>query len=129
MTTEVIDVVSGFRWPKWALILFGILSVIAGVLTLVWPGVTILALIILLGLDILIWGVMLMVNAFDTGQGRVLAVTPGVRALSSRASPVLPPRPNVDPGGGRMGKKVNLGGRPIIYKKTKKFIPGFLVTL
>ena len=82
-------------WPRWALILFGIISIIGGVLALVWPGVTILALIILLGIDILFWGILLVVNAFRTGQGRVLAVIFGVLALIAGTALFLQPMRNL----------------------------------
>jgi uncharacterized membrane protein HdeD (DUF308 family) len=82
-------------WPRWALILFGILSIIAGVLALVWPEVTILALVILLAIDILIWGVLLVANAFQTGQGRVLAVILGVLALIAGTALLLRPLRNI----------------------------------
>jgi uncharacterized membrane protein HdeD (DUF308 family) len=68
-------------WPRWALITFGVISVVLGVLALLWPGLTILALVIVLGIELLIWGVMLMVNAFREGEGRILAVILGVLAL------------------------------------------------
>ncbi len=95
MTTAIVDVASAFGWPKWALILFGILSVLAGVAALVWPGMTILVLIALLGVDLLIWGILLMVNAFQTGQGRVLAVILGVLALLAGTSLFLQPLRNL----------------------------------
>jgi uncharacterized membrane protein HdeD (DUF308 family) len=82
-------------WPRWALVLFGVISVILGVLTLVWPELTILALVILLGIEILIWGVMLMVNAFREGQGRVLAVILGVLALIAGTALFLRPLRNL----------------------------------
>ncbi len=82
-------------WPRWALITFGILSIIAGVLALVWPGVTILALVILLGIQILVWGVLLVVNAFQIGEGRVLAVIFGVLALIAGTSLFLRPVRNL----------------------------------
>jgi uncharacterized membrane protein HdeD (DUF308 family) len=82
-------------WPRWALITFGIISIIAGVMALVWPGVTVLALVIILGIQILIWGVFLVVNAFQTGQGRVLAVIFGVLALIAGTSLFLRPVRNL----------------------------------
>jgi uncharacterized membrane protein HdeD (DUF308 family) len=82
-------------WPRWALILFGIISIVVGVLALVWPEVTILALVILLGIDILIWGVLLVVNAFQTGEGRVLAVILGVLALIAGTALFLRPMRNL----------------------------------
>jgi uncharacterized membrane protein HdeD (DUF308 family) len=95
MTSATVDVVSGFGWPRWALILFGIISVLAGVAALVWPGMTILVLIALLGIDLLIWGILLMVNAFQAGQGRVLAVIFGVLALIAGTSLFLQPLRNL----------------------------------
>jgi uncharacterized membrane protein HdeD (DUF308 family) len=89
------NAVHSLGWPRWALILFGILSIIAGVLALVWPEVTILALVILLGIDILIWGVLLVANAFQTGQGRVLAVILGVLALIAGTALLLRPLRNI----------------------------------
>jgi hypothetical protein len=82
-------------WPRWALVLFGVISVIFGILALVWPELTILALVILLGIEILIWGVMLMVNAFREGQGRVLAVILGVLALIAGTALFLRPLRNL----------------------------------
>jgi uncharacterized membrane protein HdeD (DUF308 family) len=82
-------------WPRWALVLFGVISVILGVLTLVWPELTILGRVILLGIEILIWGVMLMVNAFREGQGRVLAVILGVLALIAGTALFLRPLRNL----------------------------------
>ena len=67
MTTE--SAAYSLGWPRWALILFGIISIMAGVLALVWPEVTILFLVILLGINILIWGILLVVNAFQAGKG------------------------------------------------------------
>jgi uncharacterized membrane protein HdeD (DUF308 family) len=82
-------------WPRWALITFGLISIIAGVMALVWPGVTILALVIFLGIQILVWGVLLVVNAFQAGQGRVLAVIFGVLALIAGTSLFLRPIRNL----------------------------------
>lgn len=93
MTTEAAT--HSLGWPRWALIVFGIISIIAGVFALVWPGVTILALVIILGIELLIWGVLLVVNAFRSGQGRVLAVIFGVLALIAGTSLFLQPMRNL----------------------------------
>jgi uncharacterized membrane protein HdeD (DUF308 family) len=82
-------------WPRWALILFGIVSIMAGVLALIWPEVTILALVIILGINILVWGVMVIVNAFQAGQGRVLAVVFGALALIAGTALFLRPVRNL----------------------------------
>lgn len=81
--------------PRWAMITFGLLSVVAGVLALAWPGLTILALIVLLGIQLLIYGVVMMVAAFKTGQGKVLAVIFGVLSVLAGTSLWLQPLRNV----------------------------------
>ena len=89
MTSEY---VSGMKWPRWALLLFGSISVVAGVMTLMWPGVTILVLVVFLGIDILIWGLMLVTNSFRTGDGRVLGIVVDHRgeAIAQRLSRGVP---------------------------------------
>ncbi len=82
-------------WPRWALIVFGIISIVAGILALVWPGATILVLVIALGINILIWGILLVVNAFQAGEGRVLAVILGVLALIAGTALFLRPVRNL----------------------------------
>ena len=77
---------TGMGMPKWALLVFGGLSVVAGVVALAWPGITILTLVILLGIQLIIYGVMAMMRAFETGQGRILAVIFGVLAIMAGRS-------------------------------------------
>lgn len=81
--------------PKWALITFGLLSIVAGILAFAWPGVTILVLVMLLGIDLLIYGVVAITSAFSTGQGRVLAVIFGVLAFIAGTSLFLAPLRNL----------------------------------
>jgi len=86
---------TGMGIPKWALIIFGGLSVVAGVLALAWPGITILALVVLLGVQLIIYGVMAMMRAFETGQGRILAVIFGVLAIMAGTALWLRPLRNL----------------------------------
>lgn len=86
---------NGIQLPKWAMITFGLLSVIAGVLALAWPGLTILVLVALLGVHLLIYGVLTMIAAFQTGQGRVLAVIFGVLSILAGTSLWLRPMQNI----------------------------------
>lgn len=81
--------------PKWALIVFGVLSVIAGILAFAWPGVTIIVLVVLLGIQLLIYGVVAVLRAFQTGQGRVLAVIFGVLAFIAGTALFLRPLRNL----------------------------------
>jgi uncharacterized membrane protein HdeD (DUF308 family) len=90
-----VDYATGFQMPKWALITFGILSVIAGVLALSWPGLTILVLVALLGIQLLVYGVMVVFAAFESGQSRVLAVIFAVLAFIAGTSLFLRPMRNL----------------------------------
>jgi len=86
---------TGMGMPKWALLVFGGLSVVAGVVALAWPGITILTLVILLGIQLIIYGVMAMMRAFETGQGRILAVIFGVLAIMAGTALWLRPLRNL----------------------------------
>lgn len=81
--------------PRWALIAFGALSVIAGVMALAWPGKTILVLVILLGIHFIVYGIAAIATAFETGQGRVLSVIFGVLALLGGTALWLRPLQNL----------------------------------
>src|SRR5262249_59642557 len=83
-------------WP-WVLAL-GILSLIAGIITLVWPGVTVLALVFVLGVFLIVaggaeigwsiterhtegWGFILFRGIVDVIAGIVVLAWPDVAAL------------------------------------------------
>jgi uncharacterized membrane protein HdeD (DUF308 family) len=57
----------GSRW--WVLVLVGGLSIIAGLIAVAYPGLTLLALGILFGAYLLVWGTFMLVMAFDTHLG------------------------------------------------------------
>jgi uncharacterized membrane protein HdeD (DUF308 family) len=86
---------AGVEVPRWASILFGVISIIAGVLALSWPGITILVLVSLLGLQVLLYGLLAVVEAFRTGEGRILAVLFGVISLLAGAALFLRPLRNL----------------------------------
>jgi uncharacterized membrane protein HdeD (DUF308 family) len=70
------------RW--WVPLLLGIVSVIAGVYALVWPGLTALLLIIVMGVNALITGVLdvaMAVRLRDAARGRGMLVLSGVVAI------------------------------------------------
>lgn len=52
----VVAIQRGRRPHRWLLVLDGILGIAAGVLTLLWPGITLLALILLIGIRSLLIG-------------------------------------------------------------------------
>lgn len=71
----------GSRW--WVLVLIGVVSIIAGVLALAYPGLTLLLLGVILGANLFVWGTMTIVMAFaprETVAGVVLRVLVGILA-------------------------------------------------
>ncbi len=85
-----------FRMPRRGLITFGILTIIVGILAIAWPELTVVVLVMLLGIQFLIYGVVSIVAAFQAGRGRVLAVIFGVLAILAGAALFLRPLRNLD---------------------------------
>src|SRR5688572_25694678 len=63
-------------------IAFGVVTTLAGLLVIAWPGVTLVAVAVLVGLDLIVAGVFRIVTAFaldnDRGGARVLFVLLGL---------------------------------------------------
>ncbi len=72
----------GKSW--WVVLVLGILSIIVGILFLVWPGATIVVVAVFFGVWLIVSGIVQLVQGFnkelDTGQ-RVLAVIVGVISI------------------------------------------------
>ena len=68
-------------WPAF----FGVVSIVAGVLALAWPGPTLLVLAVVFGIELIVWGIYRLVGAVtfgDAGGGaRVLWAILGVLSL------------------------------------------------
>ena len=68
-------------WPA----IFGVISIIAGVLALAWPGPTLVVLAVLFGIELIVWGLFRLVGAVtfgDEGAGaRVLWAIVGILSL------------------------------------------------
>ena len=68
-------------WPAF----FGVVSIVAGVLALAWPGPTLLVLAVLFGIELIVWGIYRLVGAVtfgDAGGGaRTLWAILGVLSL------------------------------------------------
>lgn len=68
-------------WPAF----FGVVSIIAGVLALAWPGPTLFVLAVLFGIELIVWGVFRLVGALtfgDAGGGaRTLWAILGILSL------------------------------------------------
>jgi uncharacterized membrane protein HdeD (DUF308 family) len=58
--------------PGWGwLALAGVLNIVVGILALVWPGATVLVLSLVLGLQVVVFGVLLLVAAFSGSRTQV----------------------------------------------------------
>lgn len=64
----------------WAIVLIGLLSVVAGVLAIVWPDVTLLALALITGINLMLLGGLAIGEALadDEAQDRTLQIVLGV---------------------------------------------------
>jgi uncharacterized membrane protein HdeD (DUF308 family) len=68
-------------WPAF----FGVVSIVAGVLALAWPGPTLLVLAVLFGVELIVWGIYRLIGAVtfgdESGGARVLWAVLGVLSL------------------------------------------------
>jgi uncharacterized membrane protein HdeD (DUF308 family) len=78
----------------WMPALRGVLAIVFGILALVWPGITVLALALLFGAFILVNGVMLLIGAYrtraDSGQRPALLVTGVLGVLAGVVTLIWP---------------------------------------
>lgn len=58
----------GANVPWWSRLLIGILSIIAGLAVLVWPGLTTIVLLFVIAVWAIAIGIVEIIGAFDTGQ-------------------------------------------------------------
>ena len=77
MATETVsDPLAGARSSGWILIGAGAISIVAGLLAIVYPDITLLALAIFAGINLIVLGVLSLIDAFDD------AADGGIRALA-----------------------------------------------
>ena len=83
--TDVHDHVTRVGRAWWWPAIFGVVSIIAGVLALAWPGPTLVVLAVLFGAELIVWGIYRLVGAVtfgDAGGGaRTLWAILGVLSL------------------------------------------------
>jgi uncharacterized membrane protein HdeD (DUF308 family) len=83
-TNTVPDPLAGARSSGWILIGAGAISIVAGLLAIVYPDITLLALAIFAGINLIVLGVLSLIDAFasDTDAGiRALAGVLGVLGM------------------------------------------------
>ncbi len=62
----IVSIIAAFRSERWGLyLLYGLVSVAAGVLTFIWPGITALSLILIIGIWAIMGGVSEIVGAIQ----------------------------------------------------------------
>jgi uncharacterized membrane protein HdeD (DUF308 family) len=83
--TDVHDHVTRVGQAWWWPAFFGVVSIIAGILALAWPGPTLLVLAVVFGVELIVWGIYRLVGAItfgDAGGGaRTLWAILGVLSL------------------------------------------------
>jgi len=83
--TDVHDQVTRVGGAWWWPAIFGVVSIIAGVLALAWPGPTLVVLAVLFGVELIVWGIYRLIGAItfgDAGGGaRTLWAILGVLSL------------------------------------------------
>jgi uncharacterized membrane protein HdeD (DUF308 family) len=84
-TRDVAGRMADVGGSRWWWVLYGVLSVIAGISAIFWPGLTLLTLAVVFALQLFILGVFRIVAAFampDTSAGmRVLAIVAGILSI------------------------------------------------
>lgn len=82
---DIADKMADIGGSRWWYVAYGVLSVIAGVVAIAMPGVTLLALAVLFAVQLFILGIFRIVGAFavpDTSTGmRVLAIVVGILSV------------------------------------------------
>ena len=90
-----VDPVAKVAKNWWLFLILGLVTVVAGVLAIVYPGITLLALGIFAGISLLMIGVMEIIEAFAEKEARAMSAIIGV--LSLLAGLVCLRRPGVRP--------------------------------
>jgi uncharacterized membrane protein HdeD (DUF308 family) len=66
--TDVHDHVTRVGRAWWWPAFFGVVSIVAGLLSLAWPGPTLLVLAVLFGIELIVWGIYRLVGAITFGD-------------------------------------------------------------
>jgi uncharacterized membrane protein HdeD (DUF308 family) len=82
---DISEKVADVGASRWWWVAYGVLSILAGIAAMAWPGVTLLALAVLLAVQLFVLGIFRVVAAFavpDTSTGmRVLAIVVGILSV------------------------------------------------
>jgi uncharacterized membrane protein HdeD (DUF308 family) len=81
LSAMTVDPVAQVAKNWWLFLILGLVTVIAGILAIVYPGITLLALGIFAGVSLLMIGVMEIVEAFAESEARAMNAVIGVVSL------------------------------------------------
>jgi uncharacterized membrane protein HdeD (DUF308 family) len=76
-----VDPVAKVAKNWWLFLILGLVTVVAGILAIVYPGITLLALGIFAGISLLMIGVMEIIEAFAESEARAMSAIIGVLSL------------------------------------------------
>lgn len=82
MTTNVNDALKEFRSLWWLFVLFGVVTVAAGIILIVWPGPSLVTVAVIIGIFLLVDGVIdVILSITGKGEGRGLVAVLGVLSI------------------------------------------------
>jgi uncharacterized membrane protein HdeD (DUF308 family) len=82
MSTPMPDQLKAFRSLWWLFVVFGVLTLAAGVILIVWPGPSLTTIAVIIGIFLLIDGVIdVIASIFGKGEGRGVVAMLGVLSL------------------------------------------------
>jgi uncharacterized membrane protein HdeD (DUF308 family) len=82
MTADLPDALKEFRSLWWLFALFGVVTLAAGVVLIVWPGPSLVTIAVIIGIFLLVDGVVDVVLAIvESGEGRGLVAVLGVLSI------------------------------------------------
>ncbi len=82
MATQMPDQLKAFRSLWWLFVVFGVLTLAAGIILIVWPGPSVKTIAVIIGIFLLIDGIIeVIASIFGKGEGRGLVAMIGVLSL------------------------------------------------
>ena len=82
MSTNVPDALKDFRSLWWLFVLFGVLTIAAGIILIVWPGPSLVTIAVIIGIFLLVDGVVdVILSIAGKGEGRGLVAVLGVLSI------------------------------------------------
>ena len=82
MSTNVPDALRDFRSLWWLFVVFGLLTLAAGIILIVWPGPSLVTIAVIIGIFLLVDGVIdVILSIVGKGEGRGLVAVLGVLSI------------------------------------------------